>query len=103
MNAREIVGKEIIGEEGSKIGIVKDIVVDTTSWQVKAFEVQLAKNVAHEFGMKRIIGSTLVPLNVDVVKGVGDTIILKIPKKQIQSMIDVTRSEDAKPEKRSTA
>jgi sporulation protein YlmC with PRC-barrel domain len=103
MNAREIVGKEIIGEEGSRIGIVKDIVVDTTSWQVKPFEVQLAKSVAHEFGMKRIIGSTLVPLNVDVVKGIGDTVILKIPKRQIQAMIDAIHSDDAGLEKRSTA
>ncbi len=81
-------GKEIIAEEGSRIGRVKDLLVDTTSWQVKAFEVELAKNVAHEFGMKRMLGTTLVPLDVEVVKGVGDTIILKIPKSQLQAMLD---------------
>ncbi len=102
MNTREIVGKEIIGEEGSRIGVVKDLVVDTASWQVKAFEVQLAKNVANEFGMKRMIGSTLVPLSVEVVKGVGDTIILKIPKGQIQAMLDMTRDQSRGSEKNSS-
>jgi sporulation protein YlmC with PRC-barrel domain len=77
----------VIGEEGWEIGEVKDVVVDMGGWQVKALDVQLFPNVAEEFGMKKLLRGTRVPIGIEHVKGVGDAVILKVSKAQLKSML----------------
>jgi sporulation protein YlmC with PRC-barrel domain len=55
----ELFGRHVVGEEGWKIGEVKDLVVDPSGWQVKALDVQLFPNVAEEFGMKKLLRGTV--------------------------------------------
>lgn len=93
MNTRELFGKEMVGEQGSKIGRVKDLIFDSATWQVKALEVELAGNVAEEFGMKRMLRSTLVPVKIEDIRGVGDVITLKISKPQLQKISEPPREE----------
>jgi sporulation protein YlmC with PRC-barrel domain len=88
LNAKELCGKEIIGVQGWKIGKVRDVVLDMSTWQVKAFEVELAKNVAEEFGMKKILRKTSIPIKIDDIQGVGDTVTLKISKAQLQKLLE---------------
>lgn len=83
----------MIGEEGWRIGEVKDLEVDTSSWQVKALNVQLFPNVAEEFGMKKLLRGTVVPVGIDQVKGMGDTIILKISKTQLKRTLQPSGQE----------
>jgi len=88
MNARELNGKEVIGTEGWKIGRVTDVILDTGSWQVKALDMELARNVAEEFGMKKLLKSTQIQVKVEDVQGVGDAITLKISKAQLQATLE---------------
>ena len=88
MNARELNGKEVIGTEGRKIGRVTDVILDTGSWQVKALDMELARNVAEEFGMKKLLKSTQIQVKVEDVQGVGDAITLKISKAQLQATLE---------------
>ena len=87
MNTTELFGRHVIGEEGWKIGEVKDLVVDTGGWQVKALDVLLFPKVAEEFGMKKILRGTRVPIGIELVKGVGDTVILNTSKAQLKSIL----------------
>jgi sporulation protein YlmC with PRC-barrel domain len=77
----------VISEEGGRIGEVKDFVVEPSSWQVKALDVELFANVADEFRMKKLLRSTRVPIEVEHVKSVGDHVILKVSKAQLKSII----------------
>lgn len=90
MNSSQFLGKHVMGEEGWRIGEVKDLVVDTTDWQVKALDVQLFPNVADEFGMKKLLRTTHIPIDIEHVKAVGDAVILKISKAHLKSMINAT-------------
>ncbi len=84
MNSSELLGRHVIGDEGGRIGEVKDLIVETGSWQVKALDVELFANVADEFGIKKLLRSTRVPIGVEHVKNVGDHVILKISKAQLR-------------------
>jgi sporulation protein YlmC with PRC-barrel domain len=83
----------VIGEEGWRIGEVKDLEVDTGSWQVKALNVQLFPKVAEEFGMKKILRGTVVPIVIEHVKGMGDTVILKVSKAQLKAILQSPEPE----------
>ena len=88
MNARELVGKEIIGTRGWRIGRVKNVVLDMETWEVTALEVSLAKNVTKEFGLKQVLRSMRLPIKVQEVQGVGDAAItLKISKAQLGAIL----------------
>ena len=93
MNSSELLGRHVIGEEGWKIGEVKDLVVDTGPWQVKALDVQLFPNIAEEFGMKKVLRGTRVAIGVDHVKSVADTVLLKISKAQLKSILQSSEPE----------
>ncbi len=84
----------MIGDEGLRIGEVRDLVVDPGNWQVKALDVELFANVADEFGMKRLLRSTRVPINVEHVKSVGDHVILKISKAQLKLVLQPAGPEE---------
>ena len=94
MNSSELSGRQVIGDEGLRIGEVRDTVVDTANWQVKALDVELFANVAEEFGMKRLLRSTRVPINIEHVKSVGDHVILKVSKTQLKSILLPTGQEE---------
>ncbi len=88
LRARELVGKEIIAEEGMIIGTAKDLLIDAESWRVNAVEATLAKNVAKEFGVRKILRSTDLPIKVEDIRAVGDKIALKITKTQLQASLE---------------
>lgn len=93
-HAGELAGKDVIGSQGSKLGRVKDIILDTSSWQVKALEVDLAPSVADELGLKRFLRKTQVQINVGDVTAVADTVLLKLSKPQLQALVSGPTSTD---------
>lgn len=96
--AGELVGKEVIGSQGSKVGRVKDVIVDTSSWQIKSLEVDLAPSVANELGLRRFLRKSQVQINVGDVTAVADTVLLKLSKPQLQELISgQTPTEETKP------
>lgn len=86
-HAGELLGKEVIGSQGSKLGKVKDVILDTSSWEVKALEVDLAPSVADELGLRRFLRKTQVQIDVGDVTAVADTVLLKLSKPQLQALV----------------
>src|SRR6267143_2347179 len=86
MNAKEFLGKDVIEDRGWRVGKVRDVIIDPNTWEVKAFEVALEKEVAEEYGIKKMFGAATVPVRVEDVKSVGDAIMLKGSKLTLSTM-----------------
>ena len=97
MNAEDLIGLEVVGSTAWKIGKVKDLVIDTKTWQVTAVVVELEKNVAEEFKLKRRLSKTHIPLSISYVQAVGDRVILKSSKEEVfqQVAAEAQASEDS--------
>lgn len=88
----EIVGKEVIGANGFKIGKVRDVDFDEKSWKAISLEVQLEKEVAEEHNLKRQFKKTRVLINVGHVQAVGDRVILSGSKEDLLKLIATSSS-----------
>jgi len=87
LNARELFGKEVIGDQGSRIGKVRDLIFDVGSWQVRELEVDLVPDLAEELGLKKMFGREPAAVKVDYIRGVGDTILLKLSRPQLREAL----------------
>jgi len=70
---QELIGKEVIDASGNHMGVVKDVEWDLSSKKVIALELQ-------EAGITAKIGlgdNKIIP--IDIVKEVGDTVLIKDP------------------------
>ncbi len=97
MYTRDVIGKEVLGAEGWKIGKVEEIVIDKESWAVTALSVALESNIAKEFNVKKMWGKSAFTVPIGQVQGVADRIILKISKSQISDLAKASAQEPAKP------
>ncbi|MHB8566845.1 MAG: PRC-barrel domain-containing protein [Nitrososphaerales archaeon] len=77
MRSNEVSDKEVISSQGTKIGVVKDVVFDEKEWKILAFDVDLEKSVSEEFNVKHHFSKTRVPIRVSDVQAVGDKIVLR--------------------------
>jgi sporulation protein YlmC with PRC-barrel domain len=76
-SVRELFGKEVIGKDGTKIGTVEDVMVDTNTWQLTSVDVKLEGSVAQKFNIKKHFGSTQLPVGVNHIQGVSDRVVLR--------------------------
>ena|SRR5579872_998458 len=87
MLTNEIVGKEVIGSDGFKLGKITDTEFDERSWKVNSLEVNLEKEVAEEHELRRRFRKTKVLIHVDYVQAVGERIILKGAREDLLKLI----------------
>ena len=52
MYVKDLMGKEVLGAEGWKIGKVKEILIDKERWAITALSLDLESNIAKEFNLK---------------------------------------------------
>jgi sporulation protein YlmC with PRC-barrel domain len=71
MNTRGIIGKEVLDKSGNKVGNVDDIDIDFPQWTVNHLMVKVG-----------IIKK--VPVGTDKIDKIGDKIILKIAKDELE-------------------
>jgi sporulation protein YlmC with PRC-barrel domain len=83
MISKDLIGKEVVGAEGWKIGKVKDIMIDKDTWAVTSLSIDLESNIAKEFKLKKMWGKSDLTIPVGHVQGVADRIVLKTSKSQI--------------------
>ena len=76
--------KEVIGQKGSKIGKVKDTVLDEKTWQISSIEVELEGDYAKDLGMKKTIGHSTFPLPLSYVGAVGDKVMVNVPREELK-------------------
>jgi sporulation protein YlmC with PRC-barrel domain len=83
MIAKDLIGKEVVGAGGWKIGKVKEIMIDRDTWAVTALSIDLESNIAKEFNMKKMWGKSDLTIPVGQVQGIADRIVLNTSKSQI--------------------
>lgn len=87
MYARELIDREVVGQQGKLIGKVKDVILDPSSWQIKDIEIQLDSNVAKDYNMKHTFGKTVISLKTSYIQGVGDKIIVRYTSDELGRLI----------------
>ena len=92
MLTNEIVGKEVIGSDGFKLGKITDTEFDEKNWILNSLEVHLEKDVAEEHELRRRFRKTKVLIHVDHVQAVGEKVILKGSKEDLLKLIASERS-----------
>ena len=98
MLTNEIVGKEVIGSDGFKVGKIRDTEFDEKTWKLNSLEIQLEKDVAEEHHLRHRFRKTRVLIHVDYVQSVGDRVILKGSKEDLLKL--VASSASTVPEER---
>ena len=84
MYGKDLIDKEVVGNNGWKIGKSKDIVVDSRNWQVSHIDVELKSNIEDELGMGYApMSHNRLPIPMTYFQGVGDVITLKASKEEI--------------------
>jgi sporulation protein YlmC with PRC-barrel domain len=84
-------GREVIGSQGEKLGIVHDLQFDEKGWNVLAIRVQLEKDVADKYNLGHRFRRTEVMIDVKHIQAVGDKVILSGSSKDLLQL--VTSSE----------
>jgi sporulation protein YlmC with PRC-barrel domain len=58
MLTNEVVGKEVIGLDGFKLGEISDTEFDEKTWKLNSLEVHLEKDVAEEHHLRHRLRKT---------------------------------------------
>jgi len=87
LNSKDILDKEVIGAGGWKLGKVKEIVVDTTSWQVTSLELDLEGDIKRDFNVKSHLVDGRFPLDPQQIQSIGDRIVLKSTKEELFRLV----------------
>jgi sporulation protein YlmC with PRC-barrel domain len=93
MHVRELESKEVISKDGAVVGKTTNAIIDTSQWRVISLEVNLDDKIAEDLEMKKMFRSTTLPIPIDQVDAVGDTILLKTRKEEIPSVLLGTRQQ----------
>ena len=80
-------GKEVVELNGSVIGIVKNVFFDDNAWEVTSFDVELNKKTADELDAKKLFRNFRIPLGINLIQGIGDTILLRTPKDELTAIL----------------
>jgi sporulation protein YlmC with PRC-barrel domain len=77
---RQLDGKKVFTQDGTDIGDVAGVDVDTDNWSIVAIEVRLERKLLEKLNMEKpMFGSQSVKLSVDLVSGVSEAVVLEVP------------------------
>lgn len=84
MISDDIIGKEVVGKNGYRIGKTKEVIFGMNDWRITHIDVELKDNIEAELGMSgSILSHSRVPLEVSNIEGIGDVITLKTTKEEL--------------------
>jgi sporulation protein YlmC with PRC-barrel domain len=86
--------REVVGNNGSVIGRVRNLDLNEKSWQVESLIVELDDIVAKEFNLKKALRKTIVKILVTYVQAVGDKVILKEDKQKLMELVASSHTND---------
>ena len=87
MDSKDILDKEVIGAGGWKIGKVKELSVDTVSWQVTSLDLDLEHDIKREYDTKSHLVDGRFPLDPRQIQSIGDRIVLKAGKDDLFRLV----------------
>lgn len=84
MRVKELIGKEVVTEDGVRIGTVEDLEIE--NWAVTRLILRLSRDAAKTIGVRLALrprGS----VSPSYVKGVGDYVTLSIPASKLNEAL----------------
>jgi sporulation protein YlmC with PRC-barrel domain len=72
----QLSGKDVIGAGGSKLGEVKGLEVNTTTWEIMHLQVKLSSAASNTLGFKKRFRNSSVCMPVSLVSAVGDVVTI---------------------------
>jgi sporulation protein YlmC with PRC-barrel domain len=79
-NTVDLVGMQIVGQQGRIIGVVKAVMVDVTTGQMSSLQADLHPDVASELKLEQPwFGYRSVLLPVSQIAGASDVVVLNTP------------------------
>ena len=85
--AKDLVGLEVVGPRGWKIGKIEEVPVDTNTWRVREIEVKLEKEVAERLNMKHRFGSATLPISTERITGIGNVVSINYTQDDVDNLI----------------
>ena len=82
----ELIGKEVFGSMGVRIGRVTDGVIDPGTLKLQEIQIGLNSNIARDFGAKRTLRTTKVHVSSEAIMGVADVVSLRVSKVELQQL-----------------
>ena len=87
MEVSNLFDREVVGNNGSVIGRVRNLDLNEKTWLIESLFVELDDAVAKEFNMKKALRKTIVKILVTYVQAVGDKVILKADKQKLMELV----------------
>jgi sporulation protein YlmC with PRC-barrel domain len=87
IHVKDLIGLEVVGPHGWKIGTVENVPVDTSTWRVSEIEVKLEKEVAEKLNMKRLFRSTILPVGTERITGIGNVISINYTQEEMDNYV----------------
>ncbi len=71
-------GRAVIDAQGTVIGEIDDLVVDTDAWKLDALRVKLRRDVADAIGVHRsAFRAASIEVPASAVQSIGETVVLR--------------------------
>jgi sporulation protein YlmC with PRC-barrel domain len=87
LDVSNLFDREVVGNNGSVIGRVRNLDLNEKTWQIESLVVELDDLVAKEFNMKKALRKTIVKILATYVQAVGDKVILKADKEKLMELV----------------
>ena len=74
----EIIGKRVILEDASDVGVLTDIYVDTLDWRMTRLDIRIEKRYAERLGKEKgLLKKPVISAPIHLLNTVGDVVHLK--------------------------
>lgn len=87
ISTKNMVGLEVMGPRGWKIGKIENVPVNTATWKIEEIEVKLEKEIAERLNMKHHFRSTILPIRTEQITGVGNVVSINYTQEDVDNMI----------------
>jgi len=90
-------GRTVIASDGSAIGEIAVLFLDSDAWHVESLQVKLRKDIADRLGADRSMfraGALEIPTSM--IQSVGDAVVLRVPVDELRQVL--TDANESTPE-----
>jgi sporulation protein YlmC with PRC-barrel domain len=79
-------GRTVISADGTAIGSILELFIDSVEWRVESIQVELRKDVADRIGANRsVFHRGTIELPIRFVQSVSDTLVLNVDVDQLRT------------------
>ena len=94
VNFDKLSGMQIISSKAHILGEVKDIEINTETWQITHLHVKLENEAAVKLGFKKRFRSSKICIPISLVKAVGELITIDASFEDLKDSFEITECKD---------